>query len=152
MTTALVARPVDARLRPLYATGFNHEFALWYSIEKLFMRRRMQMFDSVAFITGAPLSPGTAHFGSLQLEYFITIPFTCCAFFTLHGFRWPSLHRTAPGARLSAQLGQVPRAATQADVTWITFCLVANANGIWPAVRRARCCATRRERPVPGSR
>jgi MFS family permease len=32
------ARPVETRLRPLYSTGFIHGFALWYSIEKLFMR------------------------------------------------------------------------------------------------------------------
>ena len=37
MTSTLVARPVEARLRPLCATGFIHGFALWYSIEKLFM-------------------------------------------------------------------------------------------------------------------
>jgi hypothetical protein len=38
MTSTLLARPVETRRRPLYATGFIHGFALWYSIEKLFMR------------------------------------------------------------------------------------------------------------------
>jgi len=229
MTSTLVARPIDTRLRPLYATGFIHGFALWYSIEKLFMRSiglndylitiatlvyivvmmvaniplgiladrwsrkgvlylatcaliasslvcglshglamyatgisvwglfyaayagtydsviydvvleetgsadsferfygRVQMFDSAAFITGALLSAGVARFGSLRLEYFLTIPFTCCAFFTLHRFREPSLHRKAPEARLSAHLGQILRSAAKADVAWIVVALVAN--------------------------
>ena len=37
-TPPLTARSIETRLRPLYATGFIHGFALWYSIEKLFMR------------------------------------------------------------------------------------------------------------------
>jgi len=229
MTSTLTTRPIDTRLRPLYATGFIHGFALWYSIEKLFMRSiglndylitiatlvyivvmmianiplgiladrwsrkgvlylatcaliasslvcglshglamyatgisvwglfyaayagtydsviydvvleetgsadsferfygRVQMFDSAAFITGALLSAGVARFGSLRLEYFLTIPFTCCAFFTLYRFREPSLHRKAPEARLSAHLGQILRSATKADVAWIVVALVAN--------------------------
>jgi hypothetical protein len=34
MTATLVtrARPIEARLRPLYATGFIHGFARWYSM------------------------------------------------------------------------------------------------------------------------
>ncbi len=229
MTTTLAARPIDTRLRPLYATGFIHGFALWYSIEKLFMRSiglndylitiatlvyivvmmianiplgiladrwsrkgvlylatcaliasslvcglshglamyatgisvwglfyaayagtydsviydvvleetgsadsferfygRVQMFDSAAFITGALLSAGVARFAGLRLEYFLTIPFTCCAFLTLHRFREPSLHRKAPEARLSAHLGQILRSATKANVAWIVVALVAN--------------------------
>jgi MFS family permease len=229
MTTTLKARPIETRLRPLYATGFIHGFALWYSIEKLFMRSiglndylitiatlvyitvmmianiplgiladrwsrkgvlylatcaliasslicgvsrgltmyaagisvwglfyaayagtydsviydvvleetgsadsfeqlygQLQMFDSAAFITGALLSAGIARYASLRLEYFLTIPFTCCAFYTLHRFREPSLHRKAAEARLSAHLGQLLRAATKADVAWIVVGLVAN--------------------------
>ena len=38
MTGTLVAPSVRARLRPLYATGFIHGFALWYAVEKLFMK------------------------------------------------------------------------------------------------------------------
>jgi hypothetical protein len=52
-TMTLTARPVETRLRPLYAT---------------------------AFILGALLSACVAHYASLRLEYFLTIPFTCCAF------------------------------------------------------------------------
>jgi len=37
-TAGLTARPIEARLRRLYATGFIHDYALWYSIEKLFMQ------------------------------------------------------------------------------------------------------------------
>ncbi|MGD0374851.1 MAG: MFS transporter [Streptosporangiaceae bacterium] len=230
MTSTLAARPIRTRLRPLYATGFIHGFALWYSIEKLFMRSiglndylitiatlvyitvmmianiplgiladrwsrkgvlylatcaliasslicglshglamyaagisvwglfyaayagtydsvvydvvleetgsadsferfygRVQMFDSAAFITGALLSAAVARFGSLRLEYFLTIPFTCCAFFTLHRFQEPSLHRKATEARLSAHLGRILRCATKANVAWIVVALVANA-------------------------
>ncbi len=229
MTAALASRPIETRLRPLYATGFIHGFVLWYSIEKLFMRSiglndylitiatlvyivvmmmaniplgvladrwsrkgvlylatcaliasslvcglshglamyatgisawgifyaayagtydsviydvvveetgsadsfehfyaRVQMFDSAAFITSALLSAGVARFASLRLEYFLTIPFTCCAFLTLHRFREPSLHRKAPKAHLSAHLGQILRGATKADVAWIVIALVAN--------------------------
>ena len=41
------------------------------------------LYDSTAFILGALLSACVAHYASLRLEYFLTIPFTCCAFFTL---------------------------------------------------------------------
>jgi hypothetical protein len=58
-TMTLTARPIETRLRPLYATGF---------------------------ILGALLSACVAHYASLRLEYFLTIPLTCCAFFTLR--RW----------------------------------------------------------------
>ncbi len=222
-------RPVEIRLRPLYATGFIHGFALWYSIEKLFMRSiglndylitiatvmyivvmmvanipmgiiadrwsrkgvlylatcalvaasvicglshgfvmyvagisvwglfyaayagtydsviydvvleetgsadsferlygRVQMYDSAAFITGALISAGVAHFASLRLEYFLTVPVTCCAFLTLSRFREPVLHRKARQDRLAAHLGSILRAATRADVAWIVICLVAN--------------------------
>ncbi len=37
-TATLTARPIETRLRPLYAAGFIHGFALRYSVEKLFMR------------------------------------------------------------------------------------------------------------------
>ncbi len=87
---------------------------------------RLQMFDSVAFITSALLSVGIARFASLRLEYFLTVPFTCCAFFTLHRFNEPRLHRRAPKAHLLAHLGQVLRAATRANVAWTVVALVAN--------------------------
>jgi len=38
VTSTLAARPIETRLRPLYATGFIHGFALWYAVEKLFMK------------------------------------------------------------------------------------------------------------------
>ncbi len=237
MTSTLTARPLDAprqsieaRLRPLYATGFIHGFVLWYSIEKLFMRSiglndylitiatlvymvfmmvanipmgiladrwsrkgvlylatcalicsslvcglshglamyaagisiwglfyaayagtydsviydvvleetgsaasferyygRVQMFDATAFIIGALLSAGLTRFADLRLEYFLTIPFTCCAFFTLHRFREPRLHRKQHEARLSAHFSQILRAATRLNVAWIVIALVANS-------------------------
>jgi hypothetical protein len=64
------------------------------------------MYDSTAFILGALLSAGVAHYASLRLEYFLTIPFTCCAFFTLRRFREPTLHRKAPEPKLSGHIGQ----------------------------------------------
>jgi MFS family permease len=87
---------------------------------------RLQMFDSAAFIISALLSACVTRFATLQLEYFLTIPFTCCAFFTLHRFREPSLHRVAPKVHLSAHLGQIVHSATKADVAWIVVGLVAN--------------------------
>ncbi|HEX6856566.1 MAG TPA: MFS transporter [Streptosporangiaceae bacterium] len=228
-TMTRTARPVETRLRPLYATGFIHGFALWYSIEKLFMRSiglndylitiatliyitfmmaaniplgiladrwsrkgvlnlatgalilaslicglshglamyagglavwgifyaayagtydsiiydvvleetgspdsfekhygRVQMYDSTAFILGALLSAGVAHYGSLRLEYFLTIPFTCCAFFTLRRFREPALHRQARESRLSGHLGQIMRATLRPKVALIIVAAVAN--------------------------
>jgi hypothetical protein len=71
-TMTLTARAVETRLRPLYATGFIHGFEKHHG--------RVQMYDSTAFILGALLSAGVAHDASLRLEYFLTIPFTCCAF------------------------------------------------------------------------
>ena len=229
MTSKLETQLIEARLRPLYATGFIHSFVLWYSIEKLFMRSiglndylitiatlvyivvmmtaniplgiladrwsrkgvlyvatcaliasslvcglshglvmyaggisawglfyaayagtydsvvydvvveetgspegfqrfygRMQMFEASAFIAGALLSVTVARFASLRLEYFLTIPITCCAFLTLRRFCEPRLHRAVPRARLAAHLGQILHGATQADVAWIVVALVAN--------------------------
>jgi hypothetical protein len=154
MTRTLAAQPVETRLQPLYATGFIHGFALWYSIKKLFMRSiglndylitiATLVCIVVMMIANIPLgilADRWSRKGALCLA--------TCAFLTLHRFREPGLHHTAPGARLSAHLGQILRAATKADVTWIIVCLVANGIGTWPAVRRARCCGTRRERPCP---
>ena len=67
-----------------------------------------------------------ARFASLRLEYFLTVPFTCCAFLTLRRFREPTLHRKAPEARLAGHLGQILRAATKANVALIVVALVAN--------------------------
>jgi hypothetical protein len=101
-TMTLTARPVETRLRPLYATGFIHGFEKHHG--------RVQMYDSTAFILGALLSACVAHYAGLRLEYFLTIPFTCCAFVTLRRFREPTLHRQAPESGLSGHLGQVVRA------------------------------------------
>lgn len=87
---------------------------------------RVQMFDSAAFIMSALLSAYVARYASLRVEYFLTVPFTCCAFLTLRRFREPSLHLRAPGGHLLAHLGQILRAATRAEVGWIVVALVAN--------------------------
>jgi MFS family permease len=87
---------------------------------------RLQMFESAAFIASALLSVVVARFASLRLEYFLTVPLTCCAFATLRRFREPSLHRRASGARLRAHVGQILQGATRADVAWIVVALVAN--------------------------
>jgi MFS family permease len=87
---------------------------------------RVQMFDSVAFVLSALLSAGLARYASLRLEYFLTVPISCCAFLTLRRFREPSLHLRAPRAHLAAHLGQIMRAATRADVAWVVVALVAN--------------------------
>jgi len=84
------------------------------------------MYDSTAFILGALVSAGVAHFASLRLEYFLTIPFTCCAFFTLRRFREPTLHRKAPESKLSGHIGQIVRAVLQPKVALIVVAAVAN--------------------------
>jgi hypothetical protein len=91
-TMTLTARSVETRLRPLYATGL---------------------------ILAALLSACVAHDGRLRLAYFLTIPFTRCAFFTLRRFREPALHRQARESRLSGHLGQIVRAALQPKVALI---------------------------------
>ena len=230
MASTLTAGPVKARLRPLYVTGFIHGFALWYAVEKLFMKSigfsdflitvvtityivvmtaanlplgvladrwsrkgvlyvatgaliggtlicglargfwmyaaglsvwgvfyacyagtydsviydvvleetgtagsfehwlgRVQMYDSAAFITGALASAAVAGFAGLRAEFFLTIPVTCAAFFTLSRFREPSLHKTAGRARLTAHLGQLRTAMTASPaVAWIAAALVCN--------------------------
>jgi predicted MFS family arabinose efflux permease len=230
VTSTLTARPAGTRLRPLYATGFIHGFALWYAVEKLFMKSigfndflitiatityivvmtaanlplgvladrwsrkgvlylatcalitgtlicglshgfwmyaaglsvwgvfyacyagtydsiiydtvleetgsadsyehwfgRVQMYDSVAFITGALASAVVANFVSLRAEFFLTIPITCCAFFTLSRFREPSLHKQAERVRLRTHLGQLWKAMTASSaVAWIAAALVCN--------------------------
>jgi MFS family permease len=87
---------------------------------------RVQMFEATAFITSALLSAVVARYFSLRVEYFLTIPFTCCAFITLSRFREPSLHRTVPRLHLSAHLGRIVRGATGDKVGWIVLALVAN--------------------------
>jgi MFS family permease len=87
---------------------------------------RVQMYDSAAFIASALLSAYVARHGSLRAEYFGTVPFTCCAFFTLRRFQEPRLHLRAPGVRLLGHLGQILRAATKAEVGWIVVALVAS--------------------------
>jgi predicted MFS family arabinose efflux permease len=230
VTGTLAAPTVRARLRPLYATGFIHGFALWYAVEKLFMKSigfndflitivtityivvmtmaniplgvladrwsrkgvlylatcaliagtlicglshgfwmyaaglsvwgvfyacyagtydsviydlvleetgsadgyehwfgRVQMYDSVAFISGALASALVANFVSLRAEFFLTIPITCCAFLTLPRFREPSLHKQAERVRLRAHLGQLWKAMTASPaVAWIAAALVCN--------------------------
>jgi hypothetical protein len=63
-TMTLTARPIE--------TGSPDSFERHYG--------RVQMYDSTAFILGALLSACVAHYAGLRLEYFLTIPFTCCAF------------------------------------------------------------------------
>jgi MFS family permease len=87
---------------------------------------RVQMFEATAFITSALFSTVIAHYASLRAEYFLTIPFTCCAFLTLHRFRESSLHRTAPRLHLAAHLGRIVRGTTSGNVGWIVAGLVAN--------------------------
>ena len=86
---------------------------------------RVQMFEATAFITSALFSVLVARY-SLRLEYFLTIPFTCCAFATLRQFREPGLHRTVPRPHLVAHLGRLVRGATTGHVGWIVTALVAN--------------------------
>ena len=87
---------------------------------------RVQMFEATAFITSALLSAVVARYFSLRVEYFLTIPFTCCAFLTLSRFREPSLHRTVPRLHLAAHLGRIVRGATGGRAAWIVLALVAN--------------------------
>ena len=87
---------------------------------------RVQMFEATAFITSALLSAVVARYFSLRVEYFLTIPFTCCAFLTLSRFREPSLHRTVPRLHLGAHLGRILRGAAADRVGWIVLALVAN--------------------------
>ena len=87
---------------------------------------RVQMFEATAFITSALASAVVARYFSLRAEYFLTIPFTCCAFLTLSRFREPSLHRTVPRLHLAAHLGQIVHGATKGGVGWIVAALVAN--------------------------
>ena len=87
---------------------------------------RVQMFEATAFITSALLSALVARYFSLRVEYFLTIPFTCCAFLTLSRFREPSLHRTVPRLHLAAHLGRIVHGTTKGNVGWIVVALVAN--------------------------
>jgi MFS family permease len=87
---------------------------------------RVQMCEATAFITSALVSAAVAHYASLRLEYFLTIPFTCCAFITVARFREPRLHRTVPRLHLAAHLGQIVRGTAGGNVGWIVAGLVAN--------------------------
>jgi hypothetical protein len=102
----------------LEETGSAGAFARCYG--------RVQMFEATAFITSALLSTVIAHYASLRAEYFLTIPVTCCAFVTLHRFREPRLHRTAPARHLGAHLAGIVRGTARGKVGWIVAGLVAN--------------------------
>jgi hypothetical protein len=127
--------PLKHDYGPLYATGFIHGLVATViaSIPPGILADQRSRKEVLCLATCA----------------LIASSLTCSAFLTLHRFPEPGLHRKRPEARLSAHLGQILRAATKADVTGIIVCLVANGIGTWPAVRRARCCGTRRERPCP---
>jgi len=86
---------------------------------------RVQMYEATAFITSALFSALVARY-SLRLEYFLTIPLTCCAFATLRRFREPGLHRTVSRPHLPAHLGRLVRGTTGGHVGWIVVALVAN--------------------------
>ena len=101
----------------LEETGSAEAFARCYG--------RVQMFEATAFITSALFSVVVARY-SLRLEYFLTIPFTCCAFATLRRFQEPGLHRTVPRPHLAAHLGRLVRGTTGSHVGWIVVALVAN--------------------------
>jgi MFS family permease len=104
----------------LEETGGADKFEHYYG--------RVQMYDSAAFIAGALASGLVAQFVSLRAEFFLTVPFTCCAFIILHRFREPTLHQAARSAPLAAHLRQLLRAvATRADVAVIVVCIVCNA-------------------------
>ena len=94
-TMTLTARPIETRLRPLYATGF---------------------------ILGALLSACVAHYASLRLEYFLTIPFTCCA--VLHAAPVPGADPAPPGTGAEAfrPSRAVVRAVLQPKVALIVMC------------------------------
>jgi MFS family permease len=87
---------------------------------------RVQMFEATAFISSALASAVVARYASLRVEYFATVPFTCCAFGTLARFREPRLHRAAPRAHLGAHLGQIVRGPAGGNAGWIVAALVAN--------------------------
>jgi MFS transporter len=87
---------------------------------------RVQMFEATAFITSALASAVVARYASLRAEYFLTIPFTCCAFATVARFREPGLHRTAPRPHLAAHLGRIVHGTTSGTIGWIVTGLVAN--------------------------
>src|SRR5262249_25877239 len=65
---------------------------------------RVQMFEATAFITSALCSAFVARYAGLRLEYFLTIPFTCCAFVTLRRFRAAGPRRPRGEARPLAAL------------------------------------------------
>jgi MFS family permease len=102
----------------LEETGSAEAFARCYG--------RVQMFEAAAFISSALASAVVARYASLRAEYFLTVPFTCCAFGTLARFREPRLHRTAARAQLGAHLGQIVRGATGGGAGWIVAALVAS--------------------------
>jgi len=102
----------------LEETGSAEAFARCYG--------RVQMFEAAAFVASALLSAVVARYASLRAEYFLTVPFTCCAFLTLSRFREPRLHRAAPRAHLAAHLGRIVRGAAAGRAGWIVAALVAN--------------------------
>ena len=87
---------------------------------------RVQMSEAAAFVASALCSAAVAHYAALRLEYFVTIPLTCCAFLTLSWFREPSMHRTVPRLHLGAHVGRIVRGTTRGNVGWIVAALVAN--------------------------
>ena len=86
---------------------------------------RWQRNYAAAMITGAVLSAGLSQIVSLRTEFFLTVPVTCCAFFSLRGFREPLLHK-AQTSRLGVHVTQVLRAVASREARWVAAALVVN--------------------------
>jgi hypothetical protein len=88
----------------LEVTGSRAGYETWYG--------RVQQRAAASFICGGLASAVLVHFVSLRLDYFLTVPVTCCAFWTLARFREPLLHRVNERRPVLAHLSRLRGALT----------------------------------------
>jgi MFS family permease len=101
-------------------TGSADEFERYYG--------KVQAYNSAALVLGALTCAAIARFMSLRAEFWLSVPFSCCALASLRTFREPVLHRRQAAVRVTTQFAQVVRAISQGtDVRWIVLCLVCNS-------------------------
>lgn len=86
---------------------------------------RLQVYSSIALVSGSLLSGVISHFYGLQTVYFLTVPFTLLSIVFLFKFREPQLHKTRVFVPVRQQVSATFKAlASTGKVRWLVLSLV----------------------------
>ena len=85
---------------------------------------RVQIGEFLGSLAGSLASVAVVQLWSVRETYFLTVPFTLCAFLALRRFNEPALHK-AVKTPLLAHLREIVRTfVTNADLVWIVLCTI----------------------------